>query len=172
MKKEQLLERFTGYIKEAIQSIHYSERLYDRFLNRSELVVGYEIPGTRGEYEEVGTYILPDNIKQEIRSKAKIIEDYNFPKGKDYGILLSNVMIDKNKVNYYNETLKDESKNKSLLFIDRQTKSNGTVVYAIVRSNEIFTIYFAKNYVPQTTEKLRVDAIIKNINVITQGKIR
>jgi len=157
---------------ESVQDSHYVERLYERFLRDKPLVVGYEIPGSIGQYEEVGTYILPDNIKAQILENAKIIENATFPKSKSYGVQLASINIDKNKVNYYSEELKESAKKPFLVFVDRETESNGNLVYAIVRENTVKTIYFAKNYIQQTPEKLRVDAILKNMDIIKTNKMR
>jgi hypothetical protein len=157
---------------EAFKDDHYIERLYDRFLDQSELIVGYEIPGSIGQYEEVGTYILPENIKQQILANARLVEGYNFPKGKSYGIQIGVISIDKNKVDYISDEAKEMSKKHTLLFIDRKTQSNGNLVYAIVRENRIITVYFAKNYVPQDAAKLKVDGIIKSMDAIRERRIR
>lgn len=159
-------------IFESIKDPHYIERLYDRFLTKEFLIVGYEIPGSYGEYQEVGTYILPENIRAQIVENAKVIENSNFPKNKSYGVQLASVNIDKSKVVYYNNDLKQESLKLPLVFVDKKTESNGNLVYAIIRDNTIKTIYFAKSYIMQTPEKLRVDAIIKNIDMIKTGKVR
>ena len=157
---------------ESVQDSHYVERLYDRFLRDKPLIVGYEIPGSIGQYEEVGTYVLPDSIKAQIIENAKIIENATFPKSKSYGVQLASINIDKNKVNYYSEELKEASKKPFLVFVDRETESNGNLVYAIVRENTVKTIYFAKNYIQQTPEKLRVDAILKNMDIVKTNKMR
>lgn len=159
-------------LAEAFQEDHYVERLYDRFLNQSVLTVGYEIPGTVGQYEVVGTFVLPDEVKNQILENAKLVENYKFPANKDYGIQIGVIPIDKNKVEYLDETLKEKAKKYTLLFVDEKTQSNGNLVYAIVRQNRLVTIYFAKNYVAQDAAKLRVDAIIKNMDVIKQKKVR
>lgn len=157
---------------ESMKDSHYIERLYDRFLREKLLVVGYEIPGSIGQYEEVGTYILPENIKSQIIENAKIVENATFPKAKSYGVQLASINIDKTKVNYYSEELKELSKKPILVFVDRETESNGNLVYAIVRENTLKTIYFAKNYIQQTPEKLRVDAILKNMDIVKTNKMR
>jgi hypothetical protein len=157
---------------ESIKDPHYIDRLYDRFLRNEPLVVGYEIPGTRGEYEEIGTYVLPESVRFQIVENAKVIENANFPKAKSFGIQLASILIDKTKISYYSDDLKEAAKKLPLVFVDRKTESNGNLVYAIVRENTIKTIYFAKSYIPQTPEKLRVDAIIKNIDMVRDGKIR
>lgn len=159
-------------LSEATRDPHYEERFYDRFLNRDQHIVGYEIEGSRGEYREVGTYVLPDLVKNQILENAKIIEGYNFPKNKSYGVQLVNIIIDRNRVQYFDPQSKLDAQGKSLIFVDESTESNGNLIFAIIRENEIKTIYFAKNYVPQDANKLRVDAIIKNMKVIKQGLVR
>ncbi len=56
--------------------------------------------------------------------------------------------------------------------MDFKTQSNGNLVYLIVRNNQITTIYFAKSYVAQDASKMRVDAIIKNMDALVQKKVR
>lgn len=167
-----LRKEIRNILSEAFQEEHYKERLYDRFLNQSVLTVGYEIPGSVGQYEIVGTFVLPENIKNQILENAKLVEDYKFPANKDYGVQIGVIPIDKNQVSYFDESLKEKAKKYTLLFVDEKTQSNGNLVYAIVRQNRLVTIYFAKNYVAQDTTKLRVDAIIKNMDVIKQKKVR
>lgn len=169
---ENLKNLIKKVVTESIADLHYMERLYDRFINKETLEVGYEILGKVGEYIPVGTYKIPNNIKEIIKRNAGIVEKYNFPRNKSYGIKIVSIIIDKNTVQYYDENLKNEAKNKNLVFLDSETNSNGNEVYLIVRSNNITTIYFAKNYVSQDVAKMRVDAIIKNIDTITSGKIR
>jgi hypothetical protein len=159
-------------LKEAMTSDHYMERIYDRFLNQSILTVGYEIEGTKGEYTPVGTYVLSDANKAQIRQNAQLVENYKFPRNKSYGVKIADIMIDKNQVQYLDESAKLEAKNKVLVFLDEKTESNGNVIYAIIREGELKTIYFAKSYVVQDAAKMRVDVIIKNLDVIKQGKVR
>ena len=159
-------------LSEAVKDDHYLERLYDRFINASTLEVGYEIPGSIGQYEIVGSYVLPESVKAQIIENAQLIENYNFPKNRSFGIQIAQNMIDKNAVNYYSEDLKKNSQGKTLVFVDEKTQSNGNIVYAIVRDNIIKTIYFAKSYVPQDASKLRVDAIIKSMDALRQRKVR
>ena len=161
-----------GILNEAIKDDHYTERLYDRFINASTLEVGYEIPGSIGQYEIVGSYKLPESVKNQILENAQLIENYNFPKNRSFGIQIAQNMIDKHAVNFYSEELKKNAQGKTLVFVDEKTQSNGNIVYAIVRDNIIKTIYFAKSYVPQDASKLRVDAIIKSMDALKQRKVR
>ena len=167
-----LVKEIRKILAETIAGEHYAERLYDRFLNQTTLTVGYEIPGSVGEYEEVGTYILSPEIKDSMLDNIKEVENYSFPQAKSYGVQLAYILIDKNKVTYFDEDLKNKAKSHTLVFVDRKTESNGNVVYAIIRGNKIITIYFAKSYVTQSPEKLKVDGIIKNIDVLRAKKVR
>lgn len=167
-----LRKEIRGILKEAFKELHYTERLYDRLLNQSVITVGYEILGTVGEYEEVGTYVLPDSVKAQIIENAQLVENYSFPKNKSYGVQLAIIPIDKNKVEYFTEDLKIKAKMATLLFVDRKTESNGNIVYAIVRDNKLITVYFAKSYVAQDATKLKVDGIIKSMDAIRQKKVR
>ena len=159
-------------LEEAFAGEHFNARLYDRFLNKSVLTVGYEIPGTVGQYEEVGTYEMPESIRAQIAENAKLIENYNFPKGKSYGVQLGMIPIEKSKVQYFNDDLREQAKKYTLVVIDRETESNGNLIYLIVRNNEITTVYFAKSYVPQDATKMKVDGIIKSMDAIRQRKVR
>lgn len=152
--KEVLVEAFSG--------VHSLERLSERFLDRKNIPVGYEKEGSVGEYKSVGTYSLSDGEKESIKKKYKFIEDYKFPENEDFGIRLTYIKINPDEINYYSEDDKIDSIGKNLLFVDKKTNSNGNEIYVIIRRNEIQTIYFAKNYIQQTKEKLRVDRIIKN----------
>lgn len=159
-------------ILESMLDPHYQERLYDRFLNRDVITVGYEIPGTMGEYEIVGEYKIPAAVKLQIAGNAELVEKYNFPKNKSYGIKVSDIPIDKNQVQYFSEELKQKSKSSILVFVDEKTNSNGNVIYAIVRNNTLVTIYFGKNYVSQDANKLRVDFMLKKLDNLRTNSVR
>ena len=150
------------YIEEAFTGEHSLERLKDRFIDKKQLIVGYELEDSIGEYKTLGTYNLSNDEKEDIIRKYNFISNYQFSPEKSYGIRLAYLNIDPKKINFFSDEDKKDSINKKLLFVDENTNSNGNEIYAIVRENVITTIYFAKNYIPQTTSKLRVDNIIKN----------
>jgi len=149
-------------LEEAFSGVHSLDRLSERFLDRKNIPVGYEKKGSVGEYKTVGTYNLSDGEKESIKKKYKFIEDYKFPEDEDFGIRLTYIKISPDEINYHSEEDKVDSLGKNLLFVDEKTNSNGNEIYVIIRRNEIQTIYFAKNYIQQTKEKLRVDRIVKN----------
>ena len=149
---------------------HYEDRLFTRVLNRIDLPVGYEIPGSMGQYVVVGTYTIPQEIKNQVIENVDLIKKYQFPKNKDFGVKITEFRIDRNAVNFDSEQLKTDSLNKTLVIIDNDTNSNGNVIYAIIRENTLKTFYFAKSYVKQTPEKLRV-AVVTSMDAVKNKKI-
>lgn len=161
-----LRKQIAKILSEAVKDEHYIERLYDRLIKPNEVEVGFENENSVGIYTAVGTYVIPTLIKQQIIENIKLIEEYNFPKRKSFGIQIAFIPVDKTKVKYFSEDLKNISKSQTLVLVDEKTGSNGNLVYAIVRDNVLTTIYFAKSYVAQDKIKLNVDAIVKNMSVI------
>ena len=162
---------------EAALASHYQERIRDRFLNPEEIVVGYEIPGSVGEYEEVGNYKLSPELKNRVIEVTSVLEKYNFPKNKSYAVKVTDIIIDKNKIEYFSEGLKKyvAEKNPILLFVDSYTKSNGNQIYAIIRQNKVETAFFGKSYSMQNMDikdKLKVDVYIKDLNIIKNNQVR
>lgn len=173
--KEYIRKIIKTIISEAMESEHYTKRVFDRLVNLSEVTVGYEISGTYGEYIEVGTYALPIDLKSRIIENTKLVEDYNFPRNKTYAIKISDIPIDLNKINYFSDIHKQYVfKNKpTILFLDSYTNSNGNQIYAIVRDNKITTAFFGKSYSMQNIQqKMNVDVFIKNMDTIKQKKVR
>lgn len=162
-----------GLLVEAIQSIHYTKRVIGRFVTPDKITVGYEIPNSYGMYEEVGTYIIPQELKNSVIENTQIVEDYKFPANKSYAIKIADIYIDKNKVNYFTESLKNKALNgsKKLLFLDKETDSNGDQIYAVIRDNKITTAFFGKSYSMKDIKgKMRVDVFINNIKDFVKEK--
>jgi hypothetical protein len=155
-------------LKEAAVDQHYIDRLYDRILNVDEVKVGIEV--STAQYQIVGTYTIPENLKTIFKDNIAMIESYPFPKNKSYGVKVLDINIDRNKVHYNSATGAKMSFKNPLVIVDETTNSNGNVVYAIIRQNKLETIYFGKSYVPQTTDKMRVDAIVK-IDTVKAKKV-
>ena len=64
------------------------------------------------------------------------------------------------------------TKKPTLLFLDSMTESNGNQIYAVVRENKIVTAFFAKSYsMKDIKDKMRVDAFVKDLDLIKQKKI-
>lgn len=159
------------FLKEAIANQHFVERLHTRFLDIDKLDVGYELNGTSGIYEVIGTYHLPDELKTSVTSHIDELKHYSFPRNKSFGIKIAEIRIDPKRVEYRSDTAKNSLNGHDLLFVDESTNTNGNVLYAIVRNNEITTVYFGKNYVIQSKEKLNVD-VIATMKGIREKKVR
>lgn len=158
-------------LREATEAEHFAERLFQRFLDVERLVVGFELLGTRGIYETVGTYHLPQEAKDLIIQNVEEIVKFPFPKIKSFAVKIFEIRIDPRKVEYDGRHSIEDIKNNTLLFVDEQTNSNGNVIYVIIRENIIKTIYFGKNYIAQTKEKMDVD-VITTMKAIREKKIR
>ena len=150
---------------EALDTEHALTRFKER-INQSSFVVGYE--ASPQNYIAVGTFEIPENIKTIVSQTVDLILNYNFPKKKSYGIKVLEINIDKNKIAYYNPSLKEDAKMQKLILLAKE--SNGNVVYVIIRENNYRTIYYAKSYVAQTKEKLDVDVIISNLPLSIEKK--
>jgi len=164
-------------LMEAFAKEHYVERVIERFLKPDYITVGYEIPGKVGVYEEVGRYRLPQEIKDKVTEVSNLIQKYNFPKNKSYAVKITDIPIDKTKVEYNYDFNKEYvlKNNPVLLFVDKISNSNGNQIYAVIRANAIETAFFAKSYSMGNTDpkdKMRVDVYIKNLDVIRQNKVR
>ena len=152
------------FIEEAEVTVHSRERFINRFLEKSEFNVGYEVPDTLGRDSIiVGTYIVPERVKNAIRENIQTVESKKFPLFRDYGIKLWKLHIDKDNIKYNSEKSKELAQDKNIIIIDDQSKSAGDSIYAIVRDNRIITIQWAKSYVKQTPEKLRVDMVYQDV---------
>lgn len=165
--REMILEIF----QEAALSFHASkERLNQRFLNQFPKKVGFEV-GV-GNYIPLGTKIIPSEDQEEIKRRLEIIENYNFPKNKSYAIKLYDLFIKPETVDFYSPEDKLQAKNKTLVYMDDETKSYGNQMYVIIRENVATTLMFVLSYSTLSNQKFEVDFIVKDFNKIIQKQIR
>ena len=161
------------FITEAEMTRHViDDRFVNRFLTPGAKRVGYEIPGSVGKYQEVGEKELGIDKIDEIKNRLKTIENYRFPKNKSYAIKLSDLIIQPQTVSFDSPEAALKSKGKTLVYVDRDSNSNGNIVYVIIRDNKATTIMFSKSYSQISTDKFKVDAIIKDFGNIINGKVR
>ena|ERR1035437_6307463 len=156
-------------IQEALSDEHFIDRFNQRFLETKEVFVC--IKNNTG-FQRIGTYVIPNDIKSNILSEIKIIQNYNFPKTKSYAVKMSQIPIDKNNVKYASEQLKLECKSKVLLLEVGATSergSIGTVPYVIVRLNKLDTFMFYEN-LNYTPSKFDVD-VITSMNAILKRTV-
>jgi len=163
METKQFIKEKLSYLLEAKIEPHFLERLKNRILEADKVNVGYELQGTVGQYKVVGTYQIPHEIKQRALDTYNTIVKTNFPKAQSFGIKVADIIINPKMVDYLPTINPEELKGKTLILVDETSNSNGNIIYAIVRQNEALTIFFAKSYVNQTPEKMKVDIIIKNM---------
>ncbi len=163
-------------LREAVATLHAKQQFEERFLYNRIMSVGLEIE--TGKYEEVGTYKIDDFIIQEIEKRFKIIIQKSFPKNKSYAIKLLDIPIDPNEIQYFQSDKKHLYQNKQLyknpfVFLnDAIHDSNGNCVYVIIRHGEIVTTMLVKNYSKISPDKMAVDFVIKDWNLIIQNKVR
>ena len=142
---------------------HFFDRLKQRILETHDVTVGYEIQGTVGEYKKVGLFQIPPEVKQQVLDVYNSIVKTNFPKQKHFGIKMAELRIEPSKVNFYDGFDMSELKGKTLVIVDDVTKSNGNIIYAIVRYNEAITLFYAKSYANIDANRMNVDVVIKNM---------
>jgi hypothetical protein len=159
-------------ISEADITGHSVERFYDRFLAGGEKNVGFEIPGTTGEYEIVGTKEIGEDVVNEIKRRFDIIGKYNFPKNNSYAIKIADLYIKPETVSFKSEELKNTSSGKTLLYVDLKTASNGNHIYLIIRDNKAVTVFFAKSYSKIDKSKFQVDFIIQDFGRVIKREVR
>lgn len=154
---------------------HFAERVMGRVVDKGNFRVGYELD-TPGQYQEVGTYIIPSTMVEEIKRKVQILQSRNFNKAKSYAILLQYFPVNLSTVQFDSPASRTEAINskKVLVLTDAETNSNGNMLYAIVRNNELTTAMLVKPYTGMggMEGKMRVDAVIKNFDNVEQGKVR
>lgn len=144
---------------------HFKQRLEERILNNTELIISVE--GSNYNYQKVGTMKVTDLFKKMVNDKVSQIENTNFRQNKDFGVLVSQMGITPNLVKFDNEDLKKSITGKTLVasVVTNNGESNGNQLYCIVRNNKITTFCLVKSYTNfnSLADKLRVDAIIKNV---------
>lgn len=166
----------TSILQEAVALPHVIQRFEERFMSTRIMGVGIEVGP--GHYEDVGTYVIDDNVLGELNNRFTILKSKSFPKNKSYAVKLMDINIDPNRITYFNSDKKNTYSNRNfyknpfILLNDSAHDSNGNVVYAVIRNGEIITIMLAKSYVQITPQKMNVDVIVKDWNLIVQNKIR
>ena len=122
---------------------HAAERLAQRVLNVETLDVVKET--STANYTKIGTLNLDNLIKTTITNKVEQIRNKDFG-NRDYAVLVHNF-------------------GKVVSLNDSEGESNGDSLYAIVRSNEIYTMCFVKSYTGFNSleDKLRVDGVVKKL---------
>lgn len=171
------LRKFVRLIlHEVVLTTHVKDRFKERFL--STRIMGIGVEKMAGEYEELGTYTIDNNVINALSEKFNILSTKSFPKNKSYAIKLMDIPINIDHINFFSPQAKmmlltnPLLKSKIVLLNDSAHDSNGNCVYVIIRGGEIITVMLVKNYVKMTPDKMNVDFIITNWDLIIQNKVR
>ena len=144
---------------------HATQRLEERILSQSSINIKFET--TTGVYKNVGEMKVTDLFKKNVTDKIEKINNTNF-KGKDVAVLVSQMGISNNLINFDSKDAENASKGKKLVasVVTSKGASNGDQLYAIVRGNKITTICMVKSYsgFKNLAQKLRVNFVIKNLS--------
>lgn len=186
---QELRKLIKSLIAEVFGEAVIDQHVYDNYGLRIDLPihdVGFEegTPTSKGNsIVLVGTKKMPDALKLDIKDKIEFLKGVNFPKGKTYGIKLTDLYIDPNTVDYTSERHKMMAKGKTLVYLVRYGESYSIGNQAWVTTDEtggniIKTLMLRRSYYPAEKEAAdtkagrRWDAVIKNWDVIAQKKIR
>lgn len=144
---------------------HSTQRLHERILSQSSINIKFET--STGNYTKVGDMKVTDLFKKNVTDKIERINNTNF-KGKDVAVLVSQMGINNNLINFDSKDAEMASKGKKLVasVVTSKGESNGDQLYAIVRGNKITTICMVKSYsgFKNLAQKLRVNFVVKNLN--------
>jgi len=155
-----------GYLRRLMEAIidgHFIERLSQRILDKTIFPVGFE-RDIRGTYELIGLWKMPVDVRSRVVDVFNKIHKFNFPSGKSYAIKVCDLNINPRDIQVKSGIDITKIQPKRLLVIDEETKSNGNVIYAIIRNNKAMTLYYSKNYVNLSAAKMNVDVISNDID--------
>ena len=143
---------------------HAKQRLEQRILSQNTIDVRFET--STGNYTKVGVMKITDLFKSNVQSKTERINNTNF-KGKDVAVLISQMGINNNVVQFDSKESEMASKGQKLVasVVDSRGESNGDVLYAIIRNNKHITTCMVKSYsgFKSLADKLRVQFVVKNL---------
>jgi hypothetical protein len=136
--------------------MHYKDRSLDRIFKKKKLSVGFEMPNY--QYQIVDSIYLTKKDKEQIKNKIETVEKENWNLNESFAVELFNWNLDKDKY-----TKPEGAKGLVPVLVDKETESNGTTLYAIVRRNAITTVMMVKPYGPTVKSKCNVNTVIQNI---------
>lgn len=157
--KKILLEYVQG-MDEIDHTTHSKDRIVDRIINPTEVKVRFNYHnGSKWLYDYVGTYIIPQEIKDKIISRIDTILNYDIAIDEQYAVILHHFKLDPSDVNFYDRELKykvmklylDEypqgyEPRFYLTVEDKEGKpSTGDYLIAILKTNNIVTIEYTNS---------------------------
>lgn len=143
---------------------HTNERIEQRL--EALTSVDVKVESTTAKYTKVGTMSISDSFKQQVKDKLDAISGLKTSSRKSYAFMLGQLQMSLTK--FDSEADKQSSKGKQLVASVHNSRgeSQGTMYYAIVRDGVVTTTCLVKPYTSVgngLSDKLRVDAVIKNI---------
>ena len=144
---------------------HTNERIEQRL--EALTSVDVKVESTTANYNKVGTIAISDSFKEQVKAKLEAISALKTRSNKSYAFMLGQLQMSLTK--FDSEADKQSAKGKQLVASVHNSRgeSQGTMYYAIVRDGVITTTCLVKPYTSVgngLADKLRVDAVIKNIN--------
>lgn len=144
---------------------HTNERIEQRL--EALASVDVKVESTTANYTKVGTIVISDNFKEQVKTKLEAISALKTRSNKSYAFMLGQLQMSLTK--FDSEADKQSAKGKQLVASVHNSRgeSQGTMYYAIVRDGVVTTTCLVKPYTSVgngLADKLRVDAVIKNIN--------
>lgn len=144
---------------------HTNERIEQRL--EALTSVDVKVESTTANYTKVGTIEISDSFKEQVKTKLEAISALKTRSNKSYAFMLGQLQMSLTK--FDSESDKQSAKGKQLVASVHNSRgeSQGTMYYAIVRDGVITTTCLVKPYTSVgngLADKLRVDAVIKNIN--------
>tara|TARA_R110000796_G_scaffold126793_7_gene241810 strand:+ start:2394 stop:2804 length:411 start_codon:yes stop_codon:yes gene_type:complete len=136
--------------------MHYKDRYLDRILKKKKLQVGFEMPNYK--YQVVDSIYISKKQKKHIYNKLDSIEKNKWDTSKSYAVELFNWNLDIDKFKRPDGAIGDVP-----VLVDKETESNGTTLYAIIRRSKITTIMMVKPYGPSVESKCKVNTIITQL---------
>jgi hypothetical protein len=124
-----------------------------------------------------GTYLMPQNVKDDIKDRIKHMMTYTLPKDKSYAVVIYKLDLHRsNELMYTNRNIESQAKNEIVfndarLCIKDKTGSFGDTFIAIVRGDVLKSLYFTQSWA-LFPEKHRVDEVIKSIYDLSDHEVK
>lgn len=174
--KKVLLEYVQG-MDEIDHTTHSKDRVIGRIVNPTEVPVQFVYKqGDRWRYQNVGTYIIPEDVKSKILSSIDNILSYDVPLDERYAIILHHFDISPSDINFSSREEKydvmklyvqdypegDEPRFYLKVIDEFNVPSTGDYLIALIKTNNIVTIEYT-NSLGMSSSKYK-DSKIINLN--------
>lgn len=159
--KKILKEYYEKQMGETTKSGHYSTRLKER-LNQLGMI--FTLQRAYGKYrEDIGKYKIPETEKAEINKKLKKLREINVDESLIIGVVLHKINVDTKDVEFktldhHMRFLNDDKANRKVHYFIRDSgpePSNGNILMAIVKENNLITLMWVKDFDSYETIKDR-----------------